>query len=337
MIVRLHNARELQQARSLIEAHGLRFEENFDLLLGIFEAGELIATGARERNIFKMLCIREDFQGGPYLGELLTGLMDSGVASGHQSFFVFTKPEYSSSFQQFNFSPLVRHHKVCLLESGNGLQKYLQRHQNLVKPGHNGAVVVNCNPFTLGHRYLIETAAAQVDQLYVFVVREDRSIFPFDIRYRLVCEGTADLANVSVLDTGDYAVSSVTFPAYFLKPDEDVQALQMEIDLILFGKHLAPFFKIEKRFIGTEPYCRTTRIYSDAMPWMLAPFNVKTVQLERKKNRDQVISAYRVREALKKEAFSTLKNLVPETTLQFLRSAAGRALQTKLLDYQRRH
>ena len=337
MVIRLYNAIEKEQARRLVEAHGLRFEENFDLLLGIYDAGELIATGARDGNLFKMLCIREDFQGGPHLGELLTELMNSGAAVGHQSFFIFTKPEYRPSFQQFNFTPLVNHHKVCLMESGNALKRYLQQHRKLVKPGHNGAVVVNCNPFTLGHRYLIETAAARVDHLYVFVVREDRSIFPFDVRYRLVCEGTADLPNVSVLDTSVYAISSLTFPAYFLKADEDVQTLQMEIDLILFGKHIAPFFHIVKRFIGTEPYCRTTRTYSDAMPWILAPFNVETVQLERKKNGEQVISAFRVREALKNEAFETLKRLVPETTLQFLRSAEGRELQEKLHNYQRRH
>lgn len=337
MIVRLYSEKERLQARRLIEAEGLRFEDNFDVLLGIFEDGALVATGARDRNIFKMLCIRADHQGGAYLGELLTELLNSGTHIDYQSFFIFTKPEYSHSFQQFNFTPLVNHHLACLLESGNGLKKYLLQHQPLVKPGENGAVVVNCNPFTLGHRYLIEMAAAQVDHLYVFVVREDFSIFPFDIRYRLVCEGTADLSNVSVLDTSDYAVSSITFPSYFLKPDKDVQTLQMEIDLILFGKHIAPYFHIGKRFIGTEPYCRTTRIYSETMYQVLAPFNVDTVQLERKRSKDLVISAFRVREALKKEAFETLKDLVPESTLSFLRTKEGRELRARLLDYHRRH
>ena len=337
MVVRLYNENERQQARNLIEISGLRFEENFDVLFGIFEDGNLVATGARERNILKMLCIREDYQGGAFLAELLTELLNTAAHTGYQSFFIFTKPEHSHSFQQFNFTPLVSHHQVCLLESGNGLKRYLEKHQDLARSGKNGAVVVNCNPFTLGHRYLIEIAADQVDHLYVFVVREDCSIFPFDIRYRLICEGTADLPNVSILDTSDYAISSITFPSYFLKPDKDVQSLQMEIDLILFGKQIAPFFNIHKRFIGTEPYCRTTRIYSETMHQIMAPFNVETVQLERKKYKDQVISAFRVREALKKEAFETLKDLVPETTLRFLRTREGRELRARLLDYQRRH
>ena len=114
--------------------------------------------------------------------------------------------------------------------------------------------MVNCNPFTLGHRYLIEAAAAEVDTLYVFVVQEDRSVFPFAVRERLVREGTADLENVVVLASSWYAVSQVTFPAYFLKADESAAELQMEVDLVLFGKYLAPFFHVGRRFIGVEPY-----------------------------------------------------------------------------------
>lgn len=337
MVVQLLSDRDQNQARRLIEAHDLRFEENFDVLYGIFESEELIATAARDRNIFKMLCIREDYQGGPYLGELLTKLLNSVSYTAYQSFFLFTKPEHRLTFQQFNFTPLVNHSKVCLMEYGNGLNSYLERHRDLIKPGHNGAVIVNCNPFTLGHLYLIETAAAQVDHLYIFVVREDRSIFPFEIRYRLVCEGTSHLRNVSVLDTSDYAISGVTFPAYFLKQDDDVQTLQMELDLILFGRQIAPFFQIRKRFIGTEPYCRTTRIYNDTMHRVLARFNIETLQLERKHVRQLVISALRVREALKKEAFETLKDLVPAPTLAYLRSTKARELRGRLLNYQRRH
>ena len=40
-----------------------------------------------------------------------------------------------------------------------------------------GAVVMNCNPLTLGHRYLIEQALKQCDYLMIFVVQEDKSFF----------------------------------------------------------------------------------------------------------------------------------------------------------------
>ncbi len=337
MVVRLINKFDQRKARELIESNGFKYEEKFDALFGVFENGELVATAARDHNVFKMICIRDSHQGGGLLGELITELINSCAYSNIENFFVFTKPDRCLSFQHLNFTPLVKHPKLCLLEYGHGLQKYLDGYRELVKPGRNGAVVVNCNPFTRGHQYLIEQAAGQVDQLYVFVVREDRSIFPFEVRYQLTREGTAHIPNVTVLDTSDYAISQVTFPGYFLKRDDDQQMIQMEVDLELFGRHIAPFFNIEKRFIGTEPYCRTTRIYSETMHKVLALYNVETVQLDRVARGDQPISAFRVREALKGEAFETLKELVPATTMNFLRSVQARELLHTLKNYQRRH
>ncbi len=39
-----------------------------------------------------------------------------------------------------------------------------------------GAIVMNCNPFTLGHRYLIEESAKKVQKLIIFVVEENRQV-----------------------------------------------------------------------------------------------------------------------------------------------------------------
>ncbi|HMB16971.1 MAG TPA: [citrate (pro-3S)-lyase] ligase [Pelovirga sp.] len=337
MVVNLINERDRNLARQLVEESGFTFEEEYDLLFGKFEDGELVATAARDHNVFKMICIRESHRGGQCLGELVTALIDSCAYSDIRNFFIFTTLENRGAFAHLNFTPLVTHGKICLLEHGNGLASYLQQHNALKQAGNNGAVVVNCNPFTRGHRYLIEAAAAQVDHLYIFVVREDRSLFPFDVRMALVREGTADLNNVSVLDTSDYAVSQVTFPGYFLKQDDDRLQLQMEIDLLLFARQIAPFFGITHRFIGTEPFCRTTRSYSDTMPCILGPEGIQTIQLERKISGDAPISAFRVRKALRNEDYEALRKLVPAATLEFLRSADGRKLLTTSKNYRRRH
>lgn len=337
MVVELISSRDHQQAKELIESHGLRYEENFDIQVGVFEVGNLVATATRDRNVFKMFAVNDDYQGGSILGELVTELVRGGYHAGFQSFFVFTPPRNAFSFQALNFTPLVNHHKACLLEYGNGLANYLEEYRHLVRDGRNGGVVVNCNPFTLGHLYLIEEAIKQVDHLYIFVVREDLSIFPFDVRYRLVREGVQHLENVTVLDSSDYAVSSVTFPSYFLKADDDSQTLQIEMDLVLFAKHIAPAFNICKRFIGTEPYCRTTRLYSEAMHRVLAPFGLETVQLQRKSRGDEIISAFRVRDALRREAFESVRKLVPQTTMDYLLSREAHNILEKLRTHQRRH
>jgi [citrate (pro-3S)-lyase] ligase len=336
MVVELISHRDFHRARELVTGGGLLFEENFANLVGIFEEDALVAVGAREGNILKMIAIEPSRQSGALLGELVSELIRLGYEAGNDSFFIFTGPQNAASFQALNFIPLVHHPKTTLLEYGGGLGRYLEAHRSLVREGENGAVVVNCNPFTLGHRYLIEEAARRVDTLYVFVVREDRSSFPFEIRFRLVREGTADLANVTVLESSAYAVSHITFPTYFLKDADSPFDIQMEVDLSLFGRHLAPFFHIRRRFTGTEPYCRTTRLYSEAMKRILPRYGVETVQLERRWEGEEVVSAFRVREALRKEAYETVRRLVPPSTLRFILSDEGKEIRERLSGSDRR-
>ena len=203
----------------------------------------------------------------------------------------FATPRNVPSFEALNFELLAVRGPVALLESGRGLASYLERHRASVRGGPAGAVVVNCNPFTWGHRYLIEQAARRVELLHVFVVAEDRSEFPFDVRLRLAREGTADLPNVHVLDTSRYAVSALTFPAYFLKRSDDAALVQMELDVTLFGQRIAPFFRIETRFFGSEPTCATTRRYNDVMHRLLPSFGISPVELPRKLAEGEAISA----------------------------------------------
>lgn len=58
----------------------------------------------------------------------------------------------------------------------------------------SGAIVMNCNPFTKGHRYLIEQALKTVEYLYIFVVEEDKSYFKFQDRLKMVKGGGIRLA-----------------------------------------------------------------------------------------------------------------------------------------------
>ncbi|MEJ2698491.1 MAG: [citrate (pro-3S)-lyase] ligase [Desulfuromonadales bacterium] len=338
MVTQLLSRRDIERARGLIEGSGLTFEQNFDTLLGIFANGELAAAGARQGRLLKMLAVAPAHQGGPLLGELVGELLCSAYAAGQAPCFIVTRPQTAASFQALNFVPLVRHPKAVLLEEGHGLERYLESRRALVRDGENGAVVVNCNPFTLGHRYLIEQAAARSDTLYVFVVREERSLFPYGVRRRLVEAGVRDLDNVVILDGGDYAVSTVTFPAYFLKDAATAEQVQMEVDLQLFARRIAPFFNIRRRFVGSEPYCRTTRRYGEAMQRLLPPLGIAVSRIERCAVAGEAISASRVRTAMRHEAFETMRQLVPPTTLDFILSGQGRALGEELRHHQlRRH
>ena len=190
-----------------------------------------------------------------------------------------------------------------------------------------GVVVMNCNPFTLGHRYLIEQAAKQVERLFVMVVREDCSLFAYAERKAMVEQGVAHLKNVTVIDGSEYAISQATFPTYFLKRLDDAADTQMLLDLDLFRRHIAPALGTTVRFVGTEPTDRLTRRYNQLMHEVLADV-IETARLEKEGN---TVSASRVRKAMEQGDMSTIRQLVPPTTLPYIIAhLATQALQAEL-------
>ena len=201
-------------------------------------------------------------------------------------------------------------------------------HQHLnTTPPRGGVVVMNCNPFTLGHRYLIEQAAKQVERLYVMVVREDCSLFAYTERKAMVEQGVADIENVSVIDGSDYAISRATFPTYFLKRLDDAADTQMLLDLDLFRRHIAPALGATVRFVGTEPTDKLTRRYNQLMHEALKDVR-ETDRLEKDGN---AVSASRVRKAMEEGDMNTIRQLVPPTTLPYIIAhLATQALQAEL-------
>lgn len=315
-------------ARTFLEGSGLRFEPDFDDLVGCYESGHLIACGARAGYVLKMLAVDPAHQGGDLLGALVTELLASGHRAGHDAHFLFTLPQHAQTFQRLNFRLLALHGNAALLEHGRGLEAYLAAHP--APPGRNGAVVINGNPFSLGHLHLVECAARSVEHLQVFIVREDRSVFPFEVRLRLAREATAHIPNLTVLDTSRYAVSAGTFPAYFLKRLDDVAEAQMQLDLRLFATRLAPHFHTTVRFVGEEPLCPATAAYNRIMSDVLREHRIDWVQVPRLEAAGAPISATRIREAFAAGAFQDLARLVPPSTLAFLESPEAQPISARI-------
>lgn len=194
-------------------------------------------------------------------------------------------------------------------------------------PPRGGVVVMNCNPFTLGHRYLIEQAAKQVERLYVMVVKEDCSLFAYTERKAMVEQGVADIENVNVIDGSDYTISRATFPTYFLKRLDDAADTQMLLDLDLFRRHIAPALGATVRFVGTEPTDQLTRRYNQLMHEALKDVR-ETARLEKD---GYAVSASRVRKAMEEGDMNTIRQLVPPTTLPYIIAhLATQALQAEL-------
>ena len=222
-------------------------------------------------------------------------------------------------FSSLFFYPIAQTKDVLLMENAErGIRDFLESLPEGNIQGTIGAAVMNCNPFTKGHRYLIETAAKECDHVYIFVLSEDKSEFSAIDRMNMVKLGTADLPNVTVLPTGPYLISSATFPTYFLKDREQAGTVQCLLDIDIFCKYYAPKFSITRRYVGTEPLSPMTNQYNQALLAALPEKGIEVRQIARLEQDDIPVSASAVRSAMKAGDTETLRRLVPETTYQYL-------------------
>lgn len=181
-----------------------------------------------------------------------------------------------------------------------------------------GSIVMNCNPFTYGHRYLIEKALEQVDFLIIFVVEEDKSVFSFVERFAMVCKGVADLKNVKVVPSGPFILSRMSFPEYFIKESDEDIVENVENDITFFAERIAPYLNIDYRFVGEEPNDMVTNEYNLAMKKILPKYGISLIEIPRKKWDNKYISASLVRKYLENGDNVNLKKLVPKSTINII-------------------
>lgn len=182
-------------------------------------------------------------------------------------------------------------------------------------------IVMNANPFTYGHYALIDQAAHENDLVYVFVVNTDASLFRTTERVKLVQQGTAAFDNVVVVNGGDYMVSYATFPAYFLPSTTQTVTYQTTLDARLFRDEIAPALNITTRYLGAEPFSTTTATYNQVLQRELPPkVAVKIVERQTTQTSQQIITATQVRRAIAAHNLTGLDQLVPPTTLSFIKA-----------------
>lgn len=184
--------------------------------------------------------------------------------------------------------------------------------------GKIGSIVMNCNPLTLGHMYLIESALKKVEFLYIFVVEENKSFFSFDDRYRLVNLETKQFNNVLVIPSGNFILSNITFPEYFVKESIQEAYINPSKDIEIFAQYIAPTLNISLRFAGEEPIDYITKEYNNCMKSLLPKYNIEFIEIPRKSYKETIISASRIRNLIIQKDFKTIKHLVPSGTYEFL-------------------
>lgn len=312
---------KLNILNKFLEKSALTPDPLIDNTVLVWDNDELIATGSRKDNVLKCIAVDENRQGEGLTATVLTSLRKEAFDSGLRHLFLYTKPENCDIFSSLFFYPIAKTDKVLLMENKkHGITDFVNSLPKANVSGNIGSIVMNCNPFTLGHRYLIETASEMCDHLYIFVVSEDKSTFSFKDRFEMVKLGVSDISNVTVLETGPYMISSATFPTYFLKENDDTGKIQCMLDIEVFKNYFVPTFSINRRFVGTEPDCVTTRSYNSALKENLPCFGVEVTEIPRLKINHYHVSASTVRKLLYSKDKDSIKRLVPATTYNYLKN-----------------
>lgn len=321
--------RNLTAVRKLLADSHLEMDGDITTFVEARLGNCVVGCAGLAGNVIKCVAVAPQFRGKNLSAQLLTEVENVAVARGHLHLFLYTKPCNRERFEHSGFWPIVQSANDTILMENipSGIQRYCRTLQAYRVPGKRiGAIVMNANPFTLGHRHLVELAAKSCDWLHLFVVREDASFFPFSARLNMVNMGVSDLANVTVHQGSQYIISRATFPTYFLKDSGKVQQAWSETDLLIFRNYIVPALGITHRFIGSEPFCDVTHQYNQTMHQVLADA-VEVVEIPRIKVADKAISASEVRRLLKTDQFSRIRKIVPDTTFTCLESDYARKSQ----------
>lgn len=349
-----------RRVEAFLAANGLRLAplDRYVVVTRDEDGDEILAGGGLDGNVIKCVAVSESARSEGLMNILVSRLIAIAREEGRDSVKAFTKPENEGIFKSLGFALIASSPNAILMENGRGgLPEYKKYLASLARPGRNGAIVMNANPFTKGHRYLVEQAASLVDNLYVIVVREDRSRFPYAERKAMIEAGCAGLDNVVVCEGSDYAISAATFPTYFLKKLDDATDTQIALDLDLFVNHIAKPLGVTVRFAGSEPEDALTRRYNELMAEILPGTSVAVVrqdhqpdpelvegsavrqarrpidfvEIPRLEQNGKPLSATSLRRALDKGNLKEAMEYIPKSTVPYLvADLAERALRLEL-------
>lgn len=313
--------RRLEKQRDFLRRLGLDDDAEGEFSVLVEDDGAIVATGSRYRNVLKCIGATCKRQGEGLTAGVVTELVKNALENGYEHLFLYTKPGNRGIFESLSFHAIVETADVLFMENRrDGIEGYLRSLHQPMRAGMTGAVVANANPFTLGHQYLIETAASRSDFLHVFILSEDRSAVPAPARLDLARQCLAHLDNVTVHPTGDYLISTATFPGYFIKDKTRVTDIAYGLDLAVFAQRICPALRITKRFVGDEPDCAVTDGYNAAMLRRLPGHDVAVEVIPRKRLGAEAISASRVRALLASGNFAAVEPLVPPAVAAYLRA-----------------
>lgn len=337
-VARVNDTRIHQKIDALLHQENIKKDKNLDYTCYMMNDDyEVVGTGSLFGNTLRCLAVSNKYQGEGLLNQIVTHLISVQYERGNTHLFVYTKIDSAKFFESLGFYTITKidQQLVFMENKRTGFSDYLNQllHETPVeylnKEKRIAAIVMNANPFTLGHLYLLETASKACDYLHLFVVSEEASLVPFEIRKKLILEGTKHLTNIIYHDSGPYIISSSTFPSYFQKDEESVIKGHALLDLSIF-KEISQKLNIQVRYVGNEPTSFVTNLYNQTMATELPKSNIECIIIDRKEINNRAISASLVRQALKENNLELLLELVPQSTYDFFVSDAAKPIIEKI-------
>lgn len=306
---------EKEAAKEFLKGFDLSLEDDVTHTINCVEGNKVIATISCSKNIIKCMAIDNNFQGESIANTLISKMIQHIYINNHTNIFVFTKPLNKDIFISMGFTKIIETSNTVMLEMHSDITKTLLKLKSDYKlEKQYASIVVNCNPMTLGHLYLIEKCVKENENVIVFVVEEDKSYFKFSDRFEIVKKECTVFSNVVVVPSTDYMISASTFPTYFLKDEVDVDEESMEIDLKIFKEYFIPIFNITSRYVGTEMFNVLTRNYNEAMKKYLDT----VVEIDRREIDGRAVSATYVRDLISKQSWKEIEKIVPKSTYDLI-------------------
>lgn len=305
---------------ALLNAEGIRRDGHLDYSCGLFDDDyNLVATGSSYGNTLRCLAVSSEHRGEGLMNQIVSHLCERLMEKGFMHIFLYTKVKNMKIFSDLGFYEIARVDDTLVFMENrkNGFYSFLN---SLTKTDEESAcIVMNANPFTLGHRYLIEKAAAENKTVHLFLLSEEAGPIPFSIRKKLVAEGIQDLKNVILHETGPYMISSATFPSYFLPDEDSAISAHAVLDIAIFSK-IAEHLNIKTRYAGSEKSSHVTSLYNSFMEKELPRYGIKFAEVKRLEKDGATVSASTVRQAIYDNCLENVLTMLPESTTRFFMS-----------------
>ena len=313
------NKRAMAQMDALLAREGIERDRNLTYSAAIYDDdGQMIATGSLFENTLRCLAVDGAHRGEGLMAVIVAHLVQAQIERGHTHLFLYTKVDSAKFFAPLGFTEIARvDGRLVFMENRrDGFSRYLKSLAPYAGERPGAALVMNANPFTLGHEALVARAAKENERVVLFVLSEDRSLVPYSDRMAMV-------------SSGSYMISSATFPSYFLKDADVVTRTHAELDATLFTR-IAAALNLTRRYVGEEPFSHTTSLYNEALAAVLPKAGVELVVIPRAQAQGEAISASHVRQLIHDGHIEAIRPLVPETTYTYLTGDAGQAVLRRI-------